>query len=110
MLSQIRNLIKQADPEIVEDVKWRKPSNPAGVPAWSHDGFICTTETYKDHLKLTFPNGASLKDPTHLFNSNLESNSRRVIDIHEGEKIDEEAFKALIREAVAQNKASVRRK
>ena len=106
MLSQIRNLIKQADPEIVEEVKWRKPSNPAGVPVWSHNGLICTGEIYKDHLKLTFPNGASLKDPSHLFNSSLESNTRRAIDIHEGDTINEEAFKVLILEAAAQNQRS----
>ncbi|HMK94847.1 MAG TPA: DUF1801 domain-containing protein [Candidatus Limnocylindrales bacterium] len=106
MFSKIRNLIKQVDPEIVEETKWRKPSNPAGVPAWSHDGLICTGETYKDHLKLTFPKGASLKDPSNLFNSSLESNARRAIDIHKGETIDEEAFKILIREAVNQNRKS----
>jgi len=110
MLSKIRNLIKQADPEVVEELKWRKPTNPAGVPVWSHYGLICTGETYKDHLKLTFPNGASLKDPSHLFNSSLESNARRAIDIHEGYTIDEEAFKALVREAVSQNRASIRQR
>jgi len=102
-LSRIGKLIKQADPEVVEERKWRKPTNPEGVPVWSHDGMICTGETYKNHVKMTFARGASLKDPSHLFNSSLEGNARRAIDIHEGEKIDEEAFKALIRAAVALN-------
>lgn len=107
-LSRIRNLIKQADPEVVEEWKWRKPTNP-GVPVWSHDGLICTGETYKNVVKMTFLRGASLKDPSRLFNSSLEGNARRAIDVHEGEEIDEEAFKALIRAAVALNRASVRR-
>ena len=110
MLSRIRNLIKQADPEVVEEVKWRKPTNPAGVPVWSHDGLICTGETYKKFVKMTFAKGASLKDPLRLFNSSLEGNTRRAIDVHKGEEMDEEAFKALIRAAVALNRASVRRK
>jgi hypothetical protein len=109
-LSRIRNLIKQADPEVVEERKWRKQANPEGVPVWSHDGMICTGETYKNDVKITFARGASLKDPSHLFNSSLEGNARRAIDIHDGEEIDEEAFKALIRAAVALNGASVRRK
>ncbi len=109
-LSRIRILIKQADPEAVEELKWRKPANPAGVPVWSHDGLICTGETYKDHVKVTFAKGASLKDPSRLFSASLEGNARRAIDVLEGEKIDEVAFKALIRAAVALNKASVRRK
>lgn len=109
-LSQIRDLIKQADPEVIEERKWRKPSNPEGVPVWSHDGIICTGETYKNHVKFTFAKGASLSDPRHLFNSSLEGNARRAIDIHEGEEIDERAFKALIRAAVALNEASFRRK
>jgi len=109
-LSRIRSLIKQADPEVVEERKWRKPSNPEGVPVWSHDGMICTGETYKTHVKVTFAQGASLKDPSHLFNSSLEGNARRAIDLHDGEEIDEEAFKALIRAAVALNGPSVRRK
>jgi hypothetical protein len=108
-LSQIRQLIKQADPGAVEEQKWRKPSNPEGVPVWSHDGMICTGETYKNYVKITFARGASLKDPSHLFNSSLEGKTRRAIDIHEGEEIDKEAFKALIRAAVALNGASVRR-
>jgi hypothetical protein len=103
MLSRIRGLIKEADPDVVEEVKWRKPSNPAGVPVWEHDGIICTGETYKAVVKLTFANGASLQDPAHLFNSSLEGSTRRAIDIPEGGKIDERAFKALIRAAVALN-------
>ncbi len=102
-LARVRKIIKQADPEVVEELKWRKPSSPGGVPVWSHDGIICTGETYKDKLKLTFAKGASLEDPSGLFNSSLEGNTRRAIDIHEGEKIDEEALQALIRAAVALN-------
>jgi hypothetical protein len=102
-LSQIRALIKQADPEVVEELKWRKPSNPAGVPVWNHDGIICTGETYVNHVRLTFAKGASLKDPSGLFNSGLGGNVRRAIDIHEGDKVDEAALKDLIRAAVALN-------
>jgi hypothetical protein len=105
MLAHVRALIHEADPEVIEEVKWRKPSNPAGVPVWSHDGGICTGETYKAVVKLTFDKGASLKDPSGLFNSSLEGNVRRAIDIREGETIDEAAFKALIREAVSLNQA-----
>src|SRR5215208_572337 len=101
MLARVRSLIKQADPEVVEEVKWRKPSNPAGVPVWSHDGMICTGETYKSAVKLTFAKGASLEDPSGLFNSSLEGNTRRAIDLREGDEIDEKALKALIRAAVA---------
>ena len=101
-LSRVRALIKQADPEVVEEVKWKKASNP-GVPVWSHDGIICTGETYKSVVKLTFAKGASVKDPSGLFNSSLEGNTRRAIDIREGEAIDEDAFKALIRAAVSLN-------
>ena len=101
-LSRMRKLIKQADPNVVEEVKWVKPTNP-GVPTWSDDGIICTGETYKSVVKLTFAKGASLKDPAKLFNSSLEGNTRRAIDIHEGEKVDAAAFKALIRAAVALN-------
>jgi hypothetical protein len=90
---------------VVEEVKWRKPSQPGGVPVWSHDGMICTGETYKDVVKLTFAKGASLEDPAGLFNSSLEANVRRAIDIREGEEIDEDAFKALIREAVSLNQS-----
>ena len=104
MLARIRVLIKQADPEVVEEVKWRKPSNSmAGVPVWSHDGIICTGETYKNVVKMTFAKGASLTDPSGLFNSSLEGSTRRAIDFHEGDKIDEKALQALIRAAVALN-------
>src|SRR3954447_12152411 len=102
-LARVRTLIKQADPDVVEECKWRKPSTPAGVPVWSHNGLICTGETYKSIVKLTFAKGAQLKDPKRLFNSSLEGNVRRAIDLHEGDKVDEAAFKALIREAVALN-------
>jgi hypothetical protein len=102
-LARVRKLIEQADPEAVEELKWKKPSSPAGVPVWSHDGIICTGETYKDKVKLTFAKGASLEDPSGLFNSSLEGNTRRAIDIHEGEEIDEEALQALICAAVALN-------
>jgi len=106
VLSRIRTLIKQADPEVVEEWKWR------GVPVWYHDGMMCTGETYKNHVKVTFAKGASLKDPSGLFNNGLDSRVRRAIDIHEGEEIDANAFKALIRAAVALNggKKSARRK
>ncbi len=97
MLSRLRILIKEADPEVVEECKWR------GIPVWSHDGIICTGETYKNVVKITFAKGAALKDPSGLFNSGLDGNTRRAIDVHEGEKIDEEALKALIRAAVALN-------
>ena len=105
-LARVRMLIKQADPDVVEEVKWRKPSNPMGVPVWEHAGIICTGETYKAVVKLTFAKGASLKDPSGLFNSSLEGNVRRAIDFHEGDKIDEKALKALIRAAVALNTSS----
>jgi hypothetical protein len=104
-LSRIRALIKQADPAVVEELKWAKASSPGGVPVWSHDGIICTGETYKSAVKLTFARGASLKDPSGLFNSSLEGNTRRAIDIHEGEELDEDAFKALVRAAVAMNES-----
>ena len=99
MLAHVRALIKAADPDVVEEWKWR------GVPVWEHDGIICTGETYKEVVKLTFAKGASLDDPARLFNSSLEGNTRRAIDIHEGEKVNEKAFKALIRAAVALNGA-----
>ena len=103
-LARVRSLIKQADPDVVEEVKWRKPSNAMlGVPVWEHDGIICTGETYKAVVKLTFANGAALNDPSGVFNSSLEGNVRRAIDIREGDKIDEKALKALIRAAVALN-------
>jgi len=93
---------------VTEERKWVKPSNPAGVPTWSHNGLICTGETYKDVVKMTFARGASLEDPSGLFNSSLEGNTRRAIDFHEGDKVDEEALKALIRAAVALNTSSAR--
>lgn len=109
-LSRVRTLIKQADPEVVEEVKWRKPSNSMlGTPVWSHDGIICTGETYKNVVKMTFAKGASLNDPSRLFNASLDGNVRRAIDLHEGEKIDEEALKALVRAAVTLNESSARR-
>ena len=104
-LAKVRALIAQADPEAVEEIKWRKPSNPAGVPTWSHAGLICTGETYKDKVKLTFANGAKLEDPSGVFNSSLDGNQRRAIDLFEGNAIDAEPFKALIRAAVAFNEA-----
>jgi hypothetical protein len=105
LLARIRTLISEADPDAVQDVKWRKPSNPAGVPTWSHDGILCTGEAYKGKVKITFAKGASLEDPAGLFNASLDGNARRAIDLHEGEKLDERAFKALIRAAVALNTA-----
>jgi len=102
MLSQVRALIKQADPDVAEEWKWR------GVPVWSHDGLICTGETYKSVVKLTFAKGAALKDPSGLFNSSLEGNTRRAIDLREGDDVDGDAFKALIRAAVALNRSSAR--
>jgi hypothetical protein len=101
-LSRVRALIKRADPEVVEEWKWR------GVPVWSHDGIICTGETYKSIVKLTFAKGASLKDPSRLFNASLEGNTRRAIDLHEGDEIDEDAFKTLIRAAAALNRSKAR--
>jgi hypothetical protein len=102
-LGRIRMLIKEADPDVVEEWKWVKPTNP-GTPVWSHAGIICTGEPYKNVVKLTFAKGASLKDPARLFNSSLDGNVRRAIDIHEGEEVDESAFKALVRQAVALNR------
>ena len=102
-LAEVRRLIHEADPEIVEECKWIKPSNPLGVPVWSHAGIVCTGEAYKQAIKLTFARGASLQDPRKLFNSSLEGNTRRAIDIREGEALDAEAFKALIQAAVAEN-------
>jgi hypothetical protein len=101
-LGRMRKLIKEADPDVVEEWKWVKPTKP-GTPVWSHDGIICTGESYKAVVKLTFARGASLKDPARLFNSSLEGNTRRAIDIHEGEEVDASAFKALVRQAVALN-------
>ena len=104
-LAKVRRWIREADPDVVEAVKWRKPSNPAGVPVWEHAGLICTGETYKDKIKLTFARGAALVDPSGLFNSSLTGGTRRAIDIPEGAEPDGTAFKALIREAVALNLA-----
>jgi hypothetical protein len=103
MLGRMRALVKDADPEVVEEWKWR------GVPAWYHDGLVCTGETYKDHVKMTFAKGATLEDPSGIFNSGLDGNTRRAIDFHEGEKIDEEALKALVRDAVSLNKTKAQR-
>ena len=108
-LARLRTLIREAAPDVVEEVKWKKPSNPAGVPVWSHDGLICTGEVYKDKVKVTFAKGAALDDPTGLFNASLEGNTRRAIDVYEGVKVDEEAFRALVRSAVALNKSVSRR-
>ena len=105
VLARVRRLIKEADPDVVEEVKWRKPSNPGGVPTWSHAGIICTGETYRDKVKLTFAKGASLEDAAGLFNASLDAGTRRAIDIREGEEIDASTFKALIGEAVAVNLA-----
>ena len=104
MLARVRKLIHQADPDVLEEVKWR------GVPVWSHDGIVCTGETYKNHVKMTFAKGASLDDPKGLFNSSLDGNTRRAIDLHEGDEIDEAALKALIRAAVALNTTKKARK
>lgn len=104
-LAQVRNFIRQADPAVVEEMKWVKPSNPAGVPVWSHDGIICTGETYKDRVKLTFAQGASLEDPSKLFNASLEAGTRRAIDIYEEDQIDDASFKRLIKAAVSFNKS-----
>jgi hypothetical protein len=103
VLARVRELIKQADPDVVEEVKWRKPTNPLGVAVWSHDGILCTGETYKDKVKLTFAYGASLEDPDGLFNSSLGGSTRRAIDIHEDDELDEQAFMALIRSAADLN-------
>jgi hypothetical protein len=102
-LARVRALIREADPGVVEAVKWRKPTNPSGVPVWQHGGLVCTGETYRDKVKLTFAKGASLADPSGLFNASLDGNTRRAIDLREGDEIDGAAFKALVREAVAAN-------
>jgi hypothetical protein len=109
-LARVRAIIKEADPGVAEDVKWRKPSNPLGVPVWERDGILCTGETYKAAVKLTFARGASLADPSGLFNASLEGNLRRAIDIHEGDRIDEKALKALVRAAVALNTSRAKKK
>jgi hypothetical protein len=107
---RVRAAIHDAIPNVVETVKWRKPSNPSGVPIWEHDGIICTGETYRDKVKLTFAQGAALKDPAKLFNSSLDGNVRRAIDIHEGEKINEKALKALVRAAAIHNGSEKKKK
>jgi hypothetical protein len=110
-LDRMRSLILEADPEMIEERKWKKPSNAmAGVPVWSHNGIVCTGETYKKAVKLTFARGASLPDPKGLFNSSLEGNTRRAIDIHEGEQVDARAFKALVKAAVALNGPPARKR
>jgi hypothetical protein len=108
-LSQLRDLIKKADPDVVEEVKWKKPSKPSGVPVWSHDGIICIADTLKNAVRLTFPKGAQMKDAKKLFNTRLDSNTVRAIDFHEGDTVDEVALKALILEAVEQNTSKVRK-
>ena len=107
-LARVRILIKEACPDVVEEVKWRKPSNPLGVPVWEHAGIVCTGETYKDKVKLTFAKGAALKDSSGLFNASLEGNVRRAVDFHAGDKINEKALKTLIRAAVALNKSKTK--
>jgi hypothetical protein len=107
-LAQLRALVKAADPSVVEEVKWKKPSNPMGVPVWSHDGIVCIGETLKNAVRLTFPKGAQLKDPKKLFNARLDSNSVRAIDFVEAEAVDEPALKALIQKAVALNASKAR--
>jgi hypothetical protein len=109
-LDRMRALILEADPAMIEERKWRKPSNMAGVPVWSHDGIVCTGETYEQAVKLTFMKGASLPDPSRLFNASLEAGTRRAIDIHPGEKVDARAFKALVKAAVALNGATKKTK
>ena len=105
-LEEVRRLVREADPEAVEEIKWRKPTNPDGVPVWSHDGILCTGETYKDKVKVTFARGASLKDPARLFNASLDAGTRRAIDLHEGDTLDAKAFKDLVRAAAALNAAA----
>jgi hypothetical protein len=109
-LDRMRTLTLEADPAMIEERKWRKPSNMAGVPVWSHDGIVCTGETYEQGVKLTFMKGASLPDPSRLFNASLEAGTRRAIDIHQGEKVDARAFKGLVKTAVALNRAAKKTK
>jgi hypothetical protein len=109
-LAKVRTLINQAVPDVIEKMKWSKPSNPAGVPVWSHNGIICTGETYKNAVKMTFMKGAELEDPSGLFNASLDGNARRAIDIHQGDRIDEKALKALVRAAAALNAAGAQKK
>jgi len=110
ILARLRSIIRGADPEVIEQMKWQKPSNPAGVPVWEHDGIICTGETYKDKVKMTFAKGASLDDPKGLFNSSLEGNTRRAIDFFEGDKVNATALKALVRGAIALNTSKAAKK
>ncbi len=107
-LAHLRALIKAADPDVVEEVKWKKPSKPEGVPVWSHDGMICVADTLKRAVRLTFPKGAQLQDPQRLFNARLDSNAVRAIDVHEGDTVDAEALRALVLEAVGLNQSKVR--
>ena len=109
-LSQLRALIRRADPAVIEEVKWKKPSKPSGVPVWSHDGIICVADTLKNAVRLTFPKGAQIKDPKKLFNTRLDSNAVRAIDFHEDDTVDEEALKALILEAVSVNASKDRKR
>ncbi len=109
VLDRVRALVQEADPEAVEERKWKKPSNPAGVPVWSHDGIVCTGETYKNHVRLTFADGAALPDPDGFFNSGLEGNAVRALVIREGDAIDAAAFQSMFRAAVARNVRSARR-
>ncbi len=109
-LSQLRALIRKADPAVVEEVKWKKPSKPSGVPVWSHDGILCVADTLKNAVRLTFPKGAQMKDPKRLFNTRLDSRTVRAIDFFEGGSLDEAAFKALILEAVRQNASKMRKR
>ena len=109
-LARIRMLIREADPEVTEAIKWRKPSNPSGVPVWEHDGILCTGETYRDKVKLTFAQDASIDDPSKLFNASLDAGTRRAVDIREGEELDATAFKDLIRAAAVLNGAKARRR
>jgi hypothetical protein len=109
-LARMRALILEADPEMIEECKWIKPTNPSGVPVWSHGGIVCTGEAYAKVVKLTFARGATIADPSRLFNASLDGNTRRAIDIHEGEKIDASAFKALVKAAVAQNRRAAKKR
>jgi hypothetical protein len=109
-LARMRALILEADPDITEECKWIKPTNPSGVPVWSHNGIVCTGEAYAKAVKLTFARGATIPDPSRLFNASLEGNTRRAIDIHEGESVDARAFKALVKAAVARNKLQATKK
>ena len=101
LVEKVRSLMAEAEPDVVEEAKWKKPSNPAGVPTFSADGLVCTVETYKDKVKVTFAKGASLEDPSHLFNASLDAGTRRALDLREGDRLDEKAFVELVREAVA---------